>query len=292
MISTSVLNFLMEISVLSFVFPVVILLAWRMRTRKSLVPAFAGILVFLVFAKIFESIPYALFVGMENPISKVILSNEILYAAYQGIAAAIFEEIGRYLAFRYFLTKYDNRQTAITYGIGHGGIECMIVLGWTNLQYYVTATILNEGKGLTEVPKSMQAYLKNLTSFDCVLDGISQIFFFGLQIGLSILVFQAFRNEKLRNRLLFIAMGLHAVSYLPNGLYQANMLPHIICLLLQILVLGITLVIASDIYKKMGINEENKKAEQKKKESMTKENNWSYAKKKLSNMGDDKSTGK
>lgn len=290
MISTSVLNFLMEISVLSFVFPVVILLAWRMRTRKSLVPAFAGILVFFVFAKIFESIPYALFVGMENPISNVIRSNDILYAIYQGIVAAVFEETGRYLVFKYFLPKYNDRQTAITYGIGHGGIECMVVLGWTNLQYYVTATILNEGKGLTEVPQITQTYLKNLTSFDCIIDGISAVLAYGLQIGLSILVFQAFRNEKLRSRLLMIAMGLHAISYLPNGLYQAQVIPHIVCLLLQILVLGITIVLAADIYKKMGISEKNIK--EAKNASASGENDWSFAKKKLSNIGDNKSADK
>lgn len=35
MVSTTVMNYLMEIAVISFVFPVVLLVIWRLRTRKN-----------------------------------------------------------------------------------------------------------------------------------------------------------------------------------------------------------------------------------------------------------------
>lgn len=288
MVSTSVLNCLMEISVLSFVFPVVILLAWKMRTHKSLVPAFAGIFVFLIFAKVLESVPYALCLGMENPVSGVLRSNYILYAVYLGVAAAIFEEVGRYLAFRYFLPKYDECQNAITYGIGHGGIECMIVLGWSDLQYYMTAIILNNGKGLSDLPKTMQSYFKNLTAFDCIADGISAVFLLVLQVCLSIFIFQAVRNEKLQKRLFGLSMIFHMAFYIPNGFYQAKLIPHIVSLLLELLITGIALVLAVDIYKKMNANQTRKKSEQKRKESAEKGNVWNVASRKLTNLDEEK----
>lgn len=288
MVSSSVLNFLMEISVLSFVFPVVILLAWKMRTHRSLIPAFIGIPIYIGFAKLFASVPNVIFIGMENPISDAILSNKIIYAIYVGIIAAVFEEIGRFIAFKYFLTKYNDRQDAITYGIGHGGIECMIMLGWTYLEYYVTGTLLNNEKGLSDVPKTMQTYLENLTSVDCVLDGISEIFLLALQIALSILIFQAVRNDVLRRRLIGLSMIFHAVFYIPNGLYEANLIPHIVSLLLELLVLGIAVVLAADIYKKMGENAKKKVKEQKKKDASTDKNIWNVAGKKLTNIDDKK----
>ena len=287
MVSTFVLNFLLEIAVLSFIFPVVVLLTWRMRTHKSLLPAFAGVLVFLVFAKVLETVPHSFFLSMANPAAKAIRSNSILTAAYLGIVTAVFEEIGRYIAFRFFLTKYDERQTAITYGIGHGGIECMIALGITNLEYYITATVLNEGREFAFIPEDTQDALTSLTAFDCVLDGISEIFLFALQIGLSILIYQAFRNEKLRGRLFGIAILLHTAMYLPNGFYKANQMPHLVSLMLELLILGITLALAGEIYKKMGDNEKRQKEAQKQKKAASEEDIWNVAKKKLSNLDEE-----
>lgn len=289
MISTSVLNFLMEISVLSFIIPVVILMAWRLRTHKSLIPALAGVLVFLVFAKLLEAIPYAFFVGFDNPLSRLVRTNDLTYAIYQGIAAAIFEEMGRYIAFSQFLTKYqDDRHFAVTYGIGHGGIECMIVLGWTDLQYYVGATLLNgEGKSAS-LPKSMIHQLKSLSSTDVILDGFAGLVGMVLQIALTILVFQAVRNAALRVRLLIMAMVLHGLSYIPNGLYQAGMIPHLGAFVLQLLVLGFTLFMAGHIYRQMRLNEKTIEREKKKEEAMAQQKNWAYANKKLTDIHEER----
>lgn len=290
MISTPVMDFLMEIGVLSFVFPVVILLAWRLRTKKNLLPALAGALVFVLFAKLLESIPFAFFVGWSNPVSKLIRSNEMLYAVYQGIAAAIFEEAGRYLAFRFFLPKYgENRQTAITYGIGHGGVECMIVVGWTSLVNYMGGAILNSGgEGAASFPKAAAKSLSSLTVLDCVLDAVSGILFFALQIALSVLVFQAYRNKALTKRLLLIAMGLHFASYLPSGLYYSKWIPHLVSILLLLAVVIIAALFASDIYKKMGISEKKREEERRKTAPTIEEKNWAFATKKLSNLEEEK----
>jgi uncharacterized membrane protein YhfC len=286
MVSTSVMNFLMEFAVLSFVFPVVILLTWRLRTRKNLLPALAGALVFLLFAKLLETIPYALFVGMDNPLSRIVRSSEILYALYQGIAAAVFEETGRYLAFRYFLPKYgDSRQTAITYGIGHGGVECMAVLGLTNLQYYMCAAMMNGREELlSELPSTMVEELSGLTVSDCIFDVASALIFIVLQIALSILIFQVFRNEALRRRLFCYAMLFHVLAYLPSGFYHAGLISHLAAVVLQLFVAGFTVWVAASIYKKMGEAEKERAEERRKRMPSEKDKSWAFAAKKLSNI--------
>lgn len=289
MIDNSVLNFLMEISVLSFVFPVVILLAWRMRTKKKLAPALAGVAVFLIFVKLLESIPYAFFVHYDNPLSRIVMTNEISYALYQGITAALFEEMGRYVAFKYFLPKYEQRQTAITYGIGHGGIECMLLLGWGNLQNYMMSVMINKNAtAAKEVPDSIVDALSSLTPMSCVIDGISGTMFLILQIGLSIIVFQAYRNGALRVRLMLYAMGIHMLAYLPNGLYEQGLIPQPVSLILLILVVLFTLFMASGIYRKMGKSEREKAAQLKKTGQTQSQKNWSFATKKLNNIEDEK----
>ena len=286
MVSTTVMNYLMEIAVLSFVFPVVLLLIWRLRTKKNMRPALTGALTFLFFAKLLQVIPYSFFIGFTNPISKVIRANEILYALYLGIVAALFEETGRYLAFRYFLPKYgEHRETAVTYGIGHGGVECMLMYGFTNLQYYAAATVINTvPDATTALPKEMIDEVTGLTLFNCIMDGISTLLFFALQTGLSIFVFQAYRNDELRNRLIGFAMGFHILAYLPDGFYKAKLIPHTVSVILLSITAGLVFYVAWTIYKKMGENEKKQEEARRKLSASSAENGWNMAKQKLNNI--------
>lgn len=289
MVSTAVMNYLMEVAVISFVLPVVFLIIWRLRTKKNMLPALAGVIMYLLFARLLEMLPNTVFAGFSNPVSDIITSHAILSALYFGLAAAVFEETGRYLAFRYFLPKYtDQRETAVTYGIGHGGVECIFLLGWSNLQYYIAATVFEHSPELSsEFPKAMIDEITALNLFDCVLDGIITILFFLLQIALSILVLQAYRNPAACKRLLGAAMLLHMLAYLPNGLYRAG-LPHVLAFILMLLVFGFAGIMAWDIYKKMGENEKKKEEQQRKKAASASGNGWNLAKRKLSNLEEQK----
>ena len=288
MVSTAVMNYLLEVGVLGFVFPLAVLMAWRLRTRKNLMPALVGAVTFFAFAKLFESVPFMLFVGIDHPVSKVIRSNAVLYALYQGIFTALLEEIGRYLAFSSFLTKHkESRQTAVTYGIGHGGLECMFVIGWGNLQYYMGAVLLNS-RGKEEISSYLdKEQLKGITLQnipECVMNTVSGLLLFALQIAISVLVFQAVRNAVIRRRLIVYAMLFHAMFYLPQGLYQAEAVPQFVMVLLQILVFMVVFILAFNIYRKMGENEK-KKAKQQKTETVSQEGKgWALANKKLSNI--------
>ena len=286
MVSTAVMNYLMEIAVISFIFPGVLLVIWKLRTRKSIRPAFTGAFTFLMFAKLLQVIPYSFFIGFTNPISKVIRTNEILYALYLGIVAALFEETGRYLAFRYFLPKYgENRETAVTYGIGHGGVECMLMYGFTNLQYYAAATVINTiPDATTALPKAMIDEVTGLTLSDCIMDGIGTLLFLVLQIGLSIFIFQAYRNDYLRNRLIGFAMGFHVLAYLPDGFYKAKLIPHFVSIILLSVTVGLVFYVAWVIYKEMGENEKKQEEARRKLSASAAGSGWDMAKQKLSNI--------
>lgn len=294
MVSTAVMNFLMEIMVISVVLPVVLLFIWRLRTRKNMLPALAGAIVFLLFSRLLESIPFAIFVGFDSPISKFIRSNEIFYAIYHGIALGILEELGRYLAFRYFLPKFcENRETAISYGIGHGGMECILVLGWSNLQYYVGGTVLNNASEITEdFPEKMIEVLTGLTAMDCILEGLSGLLFLALQIALSVLVFQACRNKALQKRLLLYAFVFHALAYLPSGMYAAGLISHVLSVILLFAITLPAALMAAGIYKKMGDNEKKLEEERRKTAAAAKDSGWDFAKKKLTSLEEESTSGK
>lgn len=75
MIQTAVLNFLLEIAVISFIFPVVFVLVWKMRHHKSFRPVFIGMGAYFVFSQLFTSIPYMILIQAGHPIGKAIRSE-------------------------------------------------------------------------------------------------------------------------------------------------------------------------------------------------------------------------
>lgn len=263
MVDKGLAGILMQISVMSFVFPIMILIFWRIRTKKSIVPAFAGILVFTVFARMLQAVPNVFFILSDNPISRFIRANDIVYALYGGITAAIIEETGRYLAYRYLLKKHNFKQSAITYGLGHGGAECIIGVGIVNIQYYMYAQLINSNK----VSEALASYsgdknmiasfnslideIKGMTIADCILDAANGILFYVIQIMLSIIIFQAFRKEAARKRLFLYAIAIHTAAYLPNGLYQAGMINHIVAALLLLVIFAVALRLGMLLYRSM-----------------------------------------
>ena len=59
--------------------------------------------------------------------------NPWLYGLFMGGTAAIAEEFGRYIAVRFLLKKNRRYADGIAYGLGHGGIEAMLLIGVNNI---------------------------------------------------------------------------------------------------------------------------------------------------------------
>ena len=113
MIEQNILNAMLQTGVLAITIPVVLIVAWKMYTKRSLVPFWVGIMVFIAFSRMLEMIPHSLFLLSSNPVSKAINGNVVLYVIYAATVAALFEETGRYLAFRFVLTKHPNKVSAM-----------------------------------------------------------------------------------------------------------------------------------------------------------------------------------
>lgn len=235
MIEQNILNAMLQTGVLAITIPVVLIVAWKMYTKCSLVPFWVGIMVFIAFSRMLEMIPHSLFLLSSNPVSKAINGNVVLYVIYAATVAALFEETGRYLAFRFVLTKHPNKETAVTYGIGHGGIECVLVLGVTYIQYYAYGQLINSGsmdKMLSAYKDSSQSVdalnqlitnIKGVTKMTCYMADLERISAMMVQIALSILVFQAVYVAG-KKYMYWVAVALHFLTDVPAALYQKGVL--------------------------------------------------------------------
>ena len=235
MIEQNILNAMLQTGLLAITIPVVLIVAWKMYTKRSLVPFWVGVMVFIAFSRMLEMIPHSLFLLSSNPVSKAINGNVVLYVIYAATVAALFEETGRYLAFRFVLTKHPNKETAVTYGIGHGGIECILVLGVTYIQYYAYGQLINNGsmdKMLSAYKDSSQSVdalnqlitnIKGVTQMTCYMADLERISAMMVQVALSILVFQAVYVAG-KKYMYWVAVALHFLMDVPAALYQKGSL--------------------------------------------------------------------
>lgn len=266
MIDTSVLNSMMQMGILAITVPVVLIAVWKMRVRKSLIPFWVGAVIFVVFARGLEMIPHTIFLLTDNPLSRLVNGNVVLFALYGGLMAGLFEETGRYVAFRFLLKKYPEKETAVTYGIGHGGAESILLLGIGYLQYYMYGQLINNGTmdkmlasyqdnpQATESLQQLVTMITGMTRTDCLIAGWERVSAMMLQIALSILVFQAVR-EAGKKHMLGIAILLHMLVDIPAALYQKGVLPLIPVEILFFVFSSVVLFYSIRIYNKIDFDE-------------------------------------
>lgn len=235
MIDENILNTMLQTGLIAITIPVVLIVAWKMFTKKSLVPFWVGSMIFIAFSRVFEMVPHTIFLLTDNPVSRVINNNAAVYALYGGLMAGLFEEIGRYVAFRFLLVKHTGKETAVTYGIGHGGIECILVLGITYIQYYAYGQLINGGSmekmiaayrgdaGSVDALNQLVDTIQGMTQMMCYLADWERISAMMIQIALSILVFQAARVAG-KKYMLWAAVILHMMMDIPAALYQKGAL--------------------------------------------------------------------
>lgn len=227
--STSILS--MGISaVICLLFPIVIFLYFRRKEKLNLKPFFIGMIIFFVFTQILEKLLHMAVIGNN------LIPNPIMFSIYGALTAGIFEETGRFIAFKMILKNKYEWKDGLAYGIGHGGIEAILIGAIANIQYIIYSGLINSGSFDTilssKVPASQIGQLNQLkelliqSNSYAILVGIAErIFAFGIQVALTMVVLYAVRYRK--NIYLFIAILLHALMDIPASLYQTKIIPNL-----------------------------------------------------------------
>lgn len=215
--------------IVSFLLPIGLIIYAKKRFSANFSTIAMGALVFFIFALVLESILH-FYVLKFNPSTKALMENPWIYAIYGSLAAGIFEETGRFVAFKFFLKKYRKWKDGLAYGIGHGGIEAMILAGLAAINNLIYSLFINKGnfdslvgsKLPSETVKQLKDSLINTHWYLFFLSGIERFFAIAIQIGLSILVIYAVKNRKYIYFLL--AILIHALIDFPAALSQKGVL--------------------------------------------------------------------
>lgn len=136
-------------------------------------------------------------------------------ALYLGLLAGLFEEIGRYLVYRYYFQRRDiplTRETGLQFGAGWGGVESIIValLVLSSMLSYI---LLTGDGGIIPLPDdpavaAQVEALKGLTPLD-ILPGLAErMMTITLHIAWSLMVLAAVVYD--RKALIALAVLWHA----------------------------------------------------------------------------------
>ncbi|MBO4376585.1 MAG: YhfC family intramembrane metalloprotease [Lachnospiraceae bacterium] len=196
--------------------PVAMLIIFRKKTKAQLVWTLIGMCTFVLFALIIESIFHRVMIDIFG---ESLTGNVWVYGIYGGIAAGVFEETGRYLAMKFLDKGNLNKQNSIMYGIGHGGVESIIIVGLASISNIITSFLINSGAmeaslaALDETNKATTLATLNALieakPYMFLLGGIERISAIALHVCLSYMVYRAVKDKKIS--LFIIAIAIHAL---------------------------------------------------------------------------------
>ncbi len=150
MFSTQTIAALAVGVVLALAVPVAAVIVFKRKNRDTWLPSvFIGAGTFIVFALVLEQLLHLVMLP-------IVQKNQWVYAVYGALAAGVFEETGRLVAYKTLMKKHYTTKNSVLMGLGHGGVEAMIVLGGSFLMYLVMAVMANGYGGIEAFMEAMK----------------------------------------------------------------------------------------------------------------------------------------
>ena len=201
--------------------PVVLFVLVKKKLGAKMSALGIGMLTFVLSALILEQLLHSV---MLNVFGDMLTGNIWFYALYGGLAAGLFEETGRCAAMKFWMKKTLSRENSIMYGVGHGGVEAVLIVGFTCISNLITMLMINSG----QIERSFSAIedgagkelaiqsisvLWTTPGYQFFLAGVERIAAIILHICLSYLVYRAVKYGA--KKYYFLALGIH---FLVNAL--------------------------------------------------------------------------
>ena len=201
----------------SIAVPIGLMIYFRKKKKADWKPFLIGIAIMILFAFVLEQIVRSTVLG--SPAGAKIMGSVWGSAIFGGLMAGIFEETGRFFAFRTVLRRNQDKDVnALMYGAGHGGIEMFLIFGFAMLNNLIYSLLINSnatslltGTLTGELRAQVEEVLRTLITTPAhqyLLGGVERVFAIVLQLSLSVIVWFA-AKKKNRVWLFPVAIAIH-----------------------------------------------------------------------------------
>ena len=207
-------------------YPVVLAIVAHRRLRVGWRYFAFGAVVFFV-CQLATRVPAVQFI--QAALSEQLKASQALmwtWLVFLALTAGIFEEVGRYLGYRLFMRREDKTWSkAIMYGLGHGGLESIVLVGGLTLFGLINLWSVASG-GLAQLPEEQRALaaqqlqvLNSQPGWAALLSAWERLWTVPIQVAFSVVVLQVFRQGKMI-WLLWAVLGHAFVDLVAVGLQQ------------------------------------------------------------------------
>ncbi len=131
-------------------FPTGLVIYFYKKQRISVPAVLVGALMFFVF-QVITRIPALAVIQNQTWFKDFAAQNLILTGILIAFSAGLFETAGRFIGLRFLLRKKLDRKNGIAYGIGHGGIEAVLLVGLSYIGNIVYSIFINAGAVSSEL---------------------------------------------------------------------------------------------------------------------------------------------
>lgn len=242
-------SLLLIIALLIILTVIISALVWKKLSSCKFRPFITGWITFLVASLVIESF----FNSVMFNAFPILSQSTLLYVIYGTLAAGIFEETGRYIAFSFLKRKGSEKADAVMYGLGHGGGEAVMAVAVTYILFYLIV------KGLLQADSAsmsvISAQISGVTESQLFLSFGERICAITLHVFMSLLVWQAV-NLPGRKFLFPAAIIIHALFDVPAALFQRGLLPLPTVEIILAVIAVIFLILTVKIYKSIHNNSE------------------------------------
>lgn len=193
--------------------PITLLIVLKKKTGKGLLAAFVGAVCFVLSALVLEQLLHS-FVFSLVPAIRLMPA---LYVTYGCLAAGLFEETARLIGLKLLCRKDKSAAIGFGYGIGHGGVEAILVVG--------VLSVLNLAAmlGAQDLPAAQIAQINTAPKYVFFMAGGERIFAIALHLALSMLIWMV-ATKRLPFYFYFVSIGLHALCNVAAALAQVGIL--------------------------------------------------------------------
>lgn len=176
-----------------------------------------GALVFLVF-QLATRVPIV--TVLQATVLAHLLRTSVVFTwtwlVILAVTAGIFEEVGRYVGYRLFMRREPKTWSkAVMFGLGHGGLESMVLVGGQILLTLLNIVILS-AIGVNALPAAQRhVVMQQFAAINAepfwlpLLAAWERLWTIPLHVALSVIVLQVFRRQQIG--WLFLAISLHAL---------------------------------------------------------------------------------
>ena len=141
-------------AVLCSLLPLVFLGYYRAKTGTKFMPFFIGMGCYFAFSYLGGSLLNLICLSVFR-LGQVLAGHPVYLSVYYAVSSGVCGVLGLYIGLKYAMKNRPGKQNAFLFGLGAGGLECILYGGIVNITSLVLALLVN-GLGLDSYLAKMQ----------------------------------------------------------------------------------------------------------------------------------------